>query len=43
MHYPVSVGIIGDISESLNALADALAGHRFDTDGAAPGCGLLAG
>jgi acetolactate synthase-1/2/3 large subunit len=42
MHYPVSVGIIGDISESLNALTDALAGHRFDTDGAAPGCGLLA-
>ena len=42
VHYPVSVGIIGDISESLNALTDALAGHRFDTDGAAPGCGLLA-
>jgi acetolactate synthase-1/2/3 large subunit len=41
MHYPVSVGIIGDISESLNALTDALAGHRFDT-GAAPGSGLLA-
>ena len=42
MHYPVSVGIIGDISESLNALTDALAGHRFDTGGAAPGSGLLA-
>jgi acetolactate synthase I/II/III large subunit len=42
MHYPVSVGVIGDIGESLNALTDALAGHRFDTDGAAPGCGLLA-
>ena len=42
MHYPVSVGIIGDISESLNALKDALAGHRFDTGGAAPGSGLLA-
>jgi acetolactate synthase-1/2/3 large subunit len=41
MHYPVSVGIIGDISESLNALTHALAGHRFDT-GAAPGSGLLA-
>jgi len=42
MHYPVSVGIIGDISESLNALTDALGGHRFDNDGAAPACGLLA-
>jgi acetolactate synthase-1/2/3 large subunit len=42
MHYPVSVGIIGDISESLNALADALAGHRFDNDDTAPGIGLLA-
>src|ERR1700741_2871060 len=42
VHYPVSVGIIGDISESLNALTDALAGHRFDTGGAAPGSGLLA-
>ena len=42
VHYPVSVGIIGDISESLNALTAALAGHRFDDDGAAPGSGLLA-
>ncbi|HZN84729.1 MAG TPA: acetolactate synthase large subunit [Mycobacterium sp.] len=42
MHYPVSVGIIGDISESLNALTDALAGHRYDTADAAPGGGLLA-
>jgi acetolactate synthase I/II/III large subunit len=42
VHYPVSVGIIGDIGESLNALTDALAGHRFDTGGAAPGSGLLA-
>jgi acetolactate synthase I/II/III large subunit len=42
VHYPVSVGIIGDISESLNALTAALAGHRFDNDGAAPGSGLLA-
>jgi acetolactate synthase-1/2/3 large subunit len=42
MHYPVSVGIIGDISESLNALTDALAGHRFNSDGVAPGLGLLA-
>jgi acetolactate synthase-1/2/3 large subunit len=42
MHYPVAVGIIGDISESLNALTDAVAGHRFDNEGAAPGSGLLA-
>jgi acetolactate synthase I/II/III large subunit len=42
MHYPVSVGIIGDISESLNALTDRLAGHRFDNAGVAPGLGLLA-
>jgi acetolactate synthase I/II/III large subunit len=42
LHYPVSVGIIGDISESLNALTDALAGHRFDIGDAAPGSGLLA-
>jgi acetolactate synthase I/II/III large subunit len=42
VHYPVSVGIIGDIGESLKALSDALAGHQFDNDGAAPACGLLA-
>jgi acetolactate synthase I/II/III large subunit len=42
MHYPVDVGIIGDISASLNALTDALAGHRFDGDTNVPGCGLLA-
>jgi len=42
VHYPVSVGIIGDISESLNALTAALAGHRFDHDDTAPGSGLLA-
>jgi acetolactate synthase I/II/III large subunit len=42
VHYPVSVGIIGDISESLNALTAALAGHRFDSDDTAPGSGLLA-
>lgn len=41
-HYSVSVGIIGDISSSLNALAVELAGHRFDGDGAVPGSGLLA-
>ena len=37
MHYPVAVGIIGDISASLNALTDALAGHRFDDDDTGPG------
>jgi acetolactate synthase-1/2/3 large subunit len=42
MHYSVDVGIIGDISSSLNALADALEGHRFDNDAAAPGYQLLA-
>jgi acetolactate synthase I/II/III large subunit len=42
MHYPVDVGIIGDISASLNALTDALAGHRFDHATDAPGSGLLA-
>ncbi|KAA8961789.1 acetolactate synthase large subunit [Mycobacterium sp.] len=29
-HYSVDVGIEGDISAALDALADALAGHRFD-------------
>jgi acetolactate synthase I/II/III large subunit len=42
MHYPVSVGIIGDVSASLNALTDALAGHRFDGGTEVPGSGLLA-
>jgi acetolactate synthase-1/2/3 large subunit len=42
VHYPVSVGIIGDIGESLNALTEALAGHRFGNGGTAPGSGLLA-
>jgi acetolactate synthase I/II/III large subunit len=41
-HYPVEVGIHGDISASLDALTDALAGHRFSDDSPAPGCGLLA-
>ncbi len=41
-HYAVAVGIIGDISASLDALTDALAGQRFDTHAAAPGCDLLA-
>lgn len=40
-HYSVDVGIIGDISASLNALADALAGHRFEADPDVPGSGLL--
>ncbi|MGH3525595.1 MAG: thiamine pyrophosphate-dependent enzyme, partial [Mycobacterium sp.] len=40
-HYSVDVRIEGDISASLNALTDALAGHRFDSEGAAPGCDLL--
>src|SRR5271166_3659302 len=42
MHYSVDVGIIGGISESLDALADALAGHRFEGDTQVPGLGLLA-
>ena len=41
MHYPVEVGIIGDISASLSALTDAMHGHRFKTDAVAPGCDLL--
>jgi acetolactate synthase I/II/III large subunit len=44
-HYSVDVGIIGDISASLDALADALRGieaHRFDGDRDVPGSGLLA-
>jgi acetolactate synthase I/II/III large subunit len=40
-HYSVDVGIIGDISDSLNELAGALSGHRFD-DADVPGSGLLA-
>jgi len=42
MHYPVDVGIIGDISASLDALADGLPGCRFDNATAAPGRDLLA-
>jgi acetolactate synthase I/II/III large subunit len=41
MHYPVDVGIIGDISASLDALREALGGHRFDSADV-PGSGLLA-
>ncbi|HEY7053263.1 MAG TPA: acetolactate synthase large subunit [Mycobacterium sp.] len=42
VHYPVAVGIIGDISASLHALTDALAGHSFGREQSAPGCDLLA-
>jgi acetolactate synthase-1/2/3 large subunit len=41
-HYSVDVGIIGDISDSLNALTDALAGHGFEHAAEVPGSGLLA-
>jgi acetolactate synthase-1/2/3 large subunit len=41
-HYPVDVGIIGDISTSLDALTDALAGQRYDAGNTAPVAGLLA-
>ncbi|MBV9721187.1 MAG: acetolactate synthase large subunit, partial [Mycobacterium sp.] len=41
MHYPVDVGIIGDISASLDALTEALADHAFDADPEIPGSGLL--
>ncbi len=40
-HYSVDVGIVGDISASLDALTDALAGQPYDS-GAAPGHDLLA-
>jgi acetolactate synthase I/II/III large subunit len=42
LHYSVDVGIIGDISASLDALTEALAGHRFRGDEDIPGSGLLA-
>ncbi len=41
-HYSVDVGIIGDISASLNALTDALDGHAYEADPEVPGHGLLA-
>jgi acetolactate synthase I/II/III large subunit len=41
MHYPVDVGIIGDISASLDALRDALTGCQFADVDAAPGRELL--
>lgn len=40
-HYSVDVGIIGDISDSLNALTDALSGHNFAHAADVPGSGLL--
>jgi acetolactate synthase I/II/III large subunit len=42
MHYSVDVGIIGDISASLDALTDGLAGHAYEADPEVPGAGLLA-
>lgn len=42
LHYSVDVGIIGDISASLDALTEALEGHRFGGDENIPGSGLLA-
>ena len=41
-HYPVDVGIIGDISASLDALRAALEGHAFAPEPEVPGSGLLA-
>jgi acetolactate synthase-1/2/3 large subunit len=41
-HYSVDVGIIGDISASLDALREALDGHTFQEDPEVPGSGLLA-
>jgi acetolactate synthase-1/2/3 large subunit len=41
-HYSVDVGIIGDISASLDALREALEGHTFEEDPEVPGSGLLA-
>lgn len=41
-HYSVDVGIIGDISASLDALTDGLDGHAYEADPEVPGHGLLA-
>jgi acetolactate synthase I/II/III large subunit len=41
-HYSVDVGIIGDISASLDALTDGLAGHGYEADPEIRGSGLLA-
>jgi acetolactate synthase I/II/III large subunit len=40
-HYSVDVGIIGDLTASLDALTEALAGHSFDADPEIPGSGML--
>lgn len=41
-HYSVDVGIIGDISASLDALTEGLDGHSYSADPDVPGHGLLA-
>ncbi|WP_374023345.1 acetolactate synthase large subunit [Mycobacterium sp. HNNTM2301] len=41
-HYSVDVGIIGDISASLDALTAGLDGHAYEADPEVPGHGLLA-
>src|SRR5271170_4447391 len=40
-HYPVDVGIIGDISDSLDELAEGLDDHVFGADPEIPGSGML--
>ncbi|ORV47451.1 acetolactate synthase [Mycobacterium europaeum] len=40
-HYSVDVGIIGDISASLDALTVGLDGHAYEADPEVPGHGLL--
>ncbi|MBJ8345339.1 acetolactate synthase large subunit [Antrihabitans sp. YC2-6] len=42
MHYSVDVGIVGDISASLDALNKGLGDKRFQAGTAAPGAGMLA-
>lgn len=41
-HYSVDVGIMGDISASLDAIREAMAGQRYDRERPAPGAHLLA-
>src|SRR6195952_4722829 len=41
-HYSVDVGIIGDISASLDAVRESMEGRRYDEERCAPGAGLLA-
>ncbi|UMB69200.1 acetolactate synthase large subunit [Mycobacterium paraterrae] len=40
-HYSVDVGIIGDISASLDALCEGLDNHAYEADPHIPGAGLL--